>query len=140
MSGKTIQQMQVGDTASFAKTISESDVYLFAGITGDFNPVHVNQTAAEATQFGQRIAHGILTAGLISTVQGMTLPGPGAIYVSQSLKFKAPVFIGDTITATVEVAELLVERNRVRLATRATNQHGKTVAEGESVLMPRREG
>jgi 3-hydroxybutyryl-CoA dehydratase len=140
MNGKTIDEMQVGESASFTKTISESDVYLFAGITGDFNPVHVDQAAAEASPFKQRIAHGILTAGLISTVQGMQLPGPGAIYVSQSLKFRKPVFFGDTITATVEVAELVRERNRVRLSTRCTNQRGEVVAEGESILMPRRAG
>jgi 3-hydroxybutyryl-CoA dehydratase len=138
MNGKTIAEMEIGQSASFTKTIGESDVYLFAGITGDFNPVHVDQTAAEASPFKARIAHGMLTAALISTVLGMHLPGPGAIYVSQSIRFRAPVFIGDTVTATVEVAELLPERNRVRLVTRCSNQRGETVAEGESVLMPRK--
>jgi 3-hydroxybutyryl-CoA dehydratase len=138
MNGKTIDQMQVGERAHFTKTISESDVYLFAGITGDFNPVHIDAVAAEATPFKQRIAHGMLTASLISTVLGMQLPGPNAIYLSQSLRFKRPVFIGDTITAAVEVAELIEEKNRVRLTTRCTNQAGEVVAEGESLLMPRK--
>lgn len=138
MTGRTIDELQVGESARFTKTISEADVYLFAGITGDFNPVHVDAVAAEASQFRQRIAHGMLTASLISTVLGMQLPGPGAIYLSQSLKFRAPVFIGDTVTAAVEVAELDRERNRVRLSTRCTNQKGEVVAEGESLLMPRR--
>lgn len=138
MSGKTIQELRVGDTASFSKTISEYDVYAFAGITGDLNPVHIDRVAAEASPFKARVAHGMLTASLLSTVLGAKLPGPGTIYLSQSLKFKQPVFIGDTVTATVEVAELLTDRNRVRLATRCTNERGEVVAEGESwVLAPK---
>ena len=138
MQGLTIAEIEPGQTASFTKTVSEADVYGFAGITGDFNPVHINATYAEQTVFGGRIAHGILCAGFISTVLGMSLPGPGAIYVSQQLSFKRPVHIGDTITAVVEVSEILTERNRVRFATRCINQSGETVAEGESVLMPRK--
>jgi 3-hydroxybutyryl-CoA dehydratase len=137
MNGKTVDEMQVGERASFTKTISEADVYLFAGITGDFNPVHVDRVAAEASAFKARIAHGMLTASLISTVLGTQLPGPGAIYLSQSLKFRAPVFFGDTITATVEVAELLPAKNRVRMHTSCANQRGEIVAQGESLLMPR---
>lgn len=140
MNGRTIDEMQVGESASFTKTISESDVYLFAGITGDFNPVHIDAVAAEGSPFKQRIAHGMLTASLISTVLGMQLPGPNAIYLSQSLTFRKPVFFGDTITASVEVAELIPGKNRVRLATRCSNQRGEVVAEGESLLMPRRAG
>lgn len=136
MTVRTIHEMAVGQRARFSKTISEHDVYAFAGITGDFNPVHIDQVAAEASPFGGRIAHGMLTASLISTVLGMHLPGPGAIYMSQSLRFLKPVFIGDTVTAEVEVAELLVEKNRVRLATRCVNQRDEVVAEGESILMP----
>ena len=138
MTGKTIHELQPGQTARFSKTIGESDVYLFAGITGDFNPVHIDQTYAEGTTFQGRIAHGMLTASLISTVLGLQLPGPGAIYASQSLRFLRPVRIGDTVTAEVEVAEVNVEKNRVRLATRCLNQRGEVVAEGESLLLPRK--
>jgi 3-hydroxybutyryl-CoA dehydratase len=137
MNGRTVHEMNVGERARFTKTISESDVYAFAGITGDFNPVHIDEVAAAASPFGGRIAHGMLTASLISTVLGLHLPGPGAIYVSQSTRFKRPVHIGDTVTAEVEVAELMVEKNRARFATRCVNQRGEVVAEGESVLMPR---
>ena len=136
--GKRLQDMTGGETASFTKTVSESDVYGFAGITGDFNPMHVNAVFAGASRFERRIAHGVLCAGLVSAVLGMQLPGPGAIYVSQSLRFLKPVYIGDTITAEAEVVELLEEKNRVRFATRCRNQDGDIVAEGESVLMPRR--
>lgn len=138
MEGKRLQDMTVGETAAFTKTVSEADVYGFAGITGDFNPMHVNAVHAAASRFERRIAHGILSAGLISAVLGMQLPGAGAIYVSQSLRFLAPVYLGDTITAEVEVVELIAEKNRVRLATRCRNQDGVTVAEGESVLLPRK--
>lgn len=139
MEGKRLQDMQVGDMASFTKTISESDIYGFAGITGDFNPMHVDATFAAASRFERRIAHGVLCAGFISSVLGMQLPGPGAIYASQSLRFLRPVYIGDTVTAEVEVAELLEEKNRVRFATRCRNQDGEVVAEGESVLLPRKD-
>lgn len=135
--GRTIAELEVGMKAAFTKTISESDVYGFAGITGDFNPVHVDRVAAESTRFGRRIAHGMLTASLVSTAIGMKLPGPGVIYLSQSLRFKAPVYIDDTITAEVEVAELVPEKNRARLVTRCVNQGGQVVAEGESLIMPR---
>lgn len=138
MEGKRLADMKVGDSASFTKTISEADVYAFAGITGDFNPVHINREYAEGTIFKGRIAHGALAAGLVSAVLGMQLPGAGAIYVSQSLRFTKPVYFGDTITATAEVVELIVDRNRVRLATRCTNQNGEVVAEGESVLSPKK--
>jgi 3-hydroxybutyryl-CoA dehydratase len=135
-SGRTIAELSIGDTAAFSKTISEYDVYAFAGITGDLNPVHIDRIAAEASPFGGRVAHGMLTAALLSTVLGLKLPGPGTIYLSQSLRFRKPVYIGDTITARVEVAELNVDKNRVRLATRCTNERGEVVAEGESVVMP----
>jgi 3-hydroxybutyryl-CoA dehydratase len=136
MAGKTIAELVVGETASFTKTISEYDVYAFAGITGDMNPVHIDKVAAAASRFGARVAHGMLTASLLSTTIGARLPGEGTIYRSQSLKFIKPVFIGDTITATVVVAELLTEKNRVRLLTRCTNQDGELVAEGESLVSP----
>lgn len=135
--GLTIGDLELGQSAAFTKTISESDVYAFAGITGDFNPVHVNAVAAAESRFGQRIAHGMLAAALVSTVIGMKLPGPGVIYMSQSLRFTAPVFFGDTVTAQVEVVELNREKNRVRLSTRCVNQNGEVVGEGESLVMPR---
>lgn len=133
--GKSVEELAIGETASFSKTISEYDVYAFAGITGDLNPVHIDRVAAEASPFGKRVAHGMLTASLLSTVLGAHLPGPGTIYLSQTLKFLKPVYIGDTVTATVEVAELVPAKSRVRLATRCTNERGDVVAEGESWVM-----
>ncbi|NPV27534.1 MAG: MaoC family dehydratase [Firmicutes bacterium] len=136
--GKTINEIKIGDKASVTKTISETDVYLFAGITGDFNPAHVNSEYAKATPFNQRIAHGMLSAGLISTVLGTKLPGPGTIYLEQQVSFLAPVFIGDTITAEVEVIAKL-EKNRLKLRTTCYNQNEKVVLHGEAIVMPRRE-
>jgi len=98
MIGKTIEQLNVGDIAEFGKTISESDIYAYAGLSGDFNPAHVNEAYAQNTFFKKRIAHGMLTAGFISTILGTIMPGPGTIYLKQELNFLAPVFIGDTIT------------------------------------------
>lgn len=95
--GKTIDQIEVGNIATFQKTISETDVYLFAGITGDYNPAHLNDVEAKKTIFGERIAHGLLCAGLISAVLGVQLPGPGTIYLGQELKFTRPVKFGETI-------------------------------------------
>jgi len=136
MIGKTIDRLAVGDSAEFAKTISESDIYLYAGITGDFNPAHVNEAYAQKTFFKTRIAHGMLTAGLISAVMAGQLPGPGAIYLRQELDFRAPVFIGDTITARAEVIEIIKDRNRVRLRTWCTNQNGTVVLDGEALVSP----
>ena len=132
----TIRELKIGDQASTAKTISESDVYLFAGITGDHNPAHVNEVYASQTRFGRRIAHGILSAGLISAVLAMKLPGPGAIYLGQELKFVRPVYFGDTITATCTVSELLPEKNIARLETVCTNQDGAAVIKGTATVMP----
>lgn len=132
----TIHDIKIGDQASVTKTIAESDVYLFAGITGDLNPAHTNVVTAEQSMFGGRIAHGILTAGLISTVLGMYLPGPGTIYLSQELKFVKPVRIGDTITASGTVIEKNEERNRVKLETICTNQDGQVVIKGLAECMP----
>ena len=132
----TIRELKIGDQASTAKTISESDVYLFAGITGDHNPAHVNEVYASQTRFGRRIAHGILSAGLISAVLAMKLPGPGAIYLGQELKFVRPVYFGDTITATCTVSELLPEKNIARLETVCTNQDGAGVIKGTATVMP----
>lgn len=132
----TIRELKIGGQASTAKTISESDVYLFAGITGDHNPAHVNEVYASQTRFGRRIAHGILSAGLISAVLAMKLPGPGTIYLGQELKFVRPVYFGDTITATCTVSELLLEKNIARLETVCTNQDGAVVIKGTATVMP----
>ena len=137
MTGLTLAEMPLGLTARVSKTITQADVTLFAGITGDFNPLHVDHAYAATTRFGQPVVHGALLAGLVSAVLGMHLPGPGALYASQSLAFRKPVFLGDTVTAEAEVVERVEDRNRVRLATRCRNQHGDVVAEGESVLLPR---
>ena len=124
-----------GVTAEMSKTITETDVALYAGITGDFNPVHVDAVAAARSRFGGRIAHGMLSAGLISAVLGMKLPGPGSIYLSQSLKFTRPVRIGDTVTAQVSVAAVNAEKRRVTLTTICRNQDGETVLEGEALVL-----
>lgn len=134
MSGKSYSQINIGDSASFSKTVTEYDVYQFAGVTGDFNPVHIDTTAAEKSRFKHRIAHGVLTAGFISTVIGTQLPGPGSIYLSEQLKFRRPVYLGDTITATVTVKEKL-EKNRVHLLATCCNQNGEVVSEGESMVI-----
>jgi 3-hydroxybutyryl-CoA dehydratase len=138
MIGKTIEELQVGDTARFSKTVSESDVYMYAGITGDFNPAHVNEEYAQDTFFKTRIVHGMLSAGFISTVIGTMLPGPGTVYMRQEVSFLAPVKIGDTITAIVEVAEIMANQKRVRLKTYCTNQEHKTVVDGEALVSPPR--
>lgn len=132
----TIKDMYVGQSASVTKTVTETDVYLFAGITGDLNPAHINEVASSKTMFKGRIAHGMLGAGFISAVLGMYLPGPGCIYMSQELKFVAPVRIGDTVTATATVKELDTEKNRCVLDTTVTNQDGKEVILGQAKIMP----
>jgi len=136
MQGRTMEQIALGDTAEFTKTVTETDVYLYAGITGDFNPAHINAAYAAQTFFKTRIAHGMLTGGFISTVVGTLLPGPGTIYVRQELNFLAPVRIGDTITARAEVLERFVEKNRLRLRTTCTNQDGTLVVDGQATVSP----
>ncbi|HPC46823.1 MAG TPA: MaoC family dehydratase [Deltaproteobacteria bacterium] len=138
MLGKSINEMAIGDSAEFSKTVSETDIYLFAGIVGDFNPAHLNEAYARTTFFKTRIAHGMLSAGFVSSVIGMQLPGPGSVYVSQELRFLAPVRIGDTVTAHVEVAEINAEKNRVRLSTWCVNQDGVKILEGDAVVSPPR--
>ena len=126
-------ELAAGMAAEMTRTVTETDVVLYAGLTGDFNPVHMDAVAAAASRFGGRIAHGMLTAGLVSAVLGTRLPGPGAVYLSQTLRFTAPVRIGDTVTARVEVLEV-GERGRVRLATTARTQDGAQVLEGEALV------
>ena len=133
---RTIDTLNLGDSASVSKTVTETDVYLFAGITGDLNPAHVNEVASSKTMFKGRIAHGMLSAGFISSVLGMYLPGPGTIYLGQELKFTKPVRIGDTITATATITEMIVEKNIIKLETICTNQDGEVVTKGVATVMP----
>ena len=135
---KTIDGLEVGESTEFSKTISEFDIYLFAGVTGDMNPAHINEPYARTTFFKTRIAHGLLPAGFISNVIAMKLPGPRTIYLRQELNFRAPVRIGDTIMARVEVLEIMKEKKHVRLKTTCTNQDGVVVLEGEAVVSPPR--
>jgi len=136
MIGKTIDELKVGDTAEFTKTVSEADIYMYAGVTGDVNPAHIDEVHASKTFFKTRIAHGMLLAGFISTVVGNRLPGYGTIYVRQEVNFLSPVRIGDTVTARAEVVEVIKEKNRVRLKTTCTNQNGATVVDGEALVSP----
>jgi len=136
MIGKTIDELHIGDTAEFTKTISESDIYLFAGVTGDLNPAHINESYAKNTFFKTRITHGMLLAGFISGVIGMKLPGPGSIYIRQELKFLAPARIGDTVTARVEVTQIQSEKNRITLRTTCTNHENTLVMDGEAMISP----
>ena len=129
------EDLALGMTASTGKTITEADILLFAAVSTDTNPVHINAEAAAGSIFKERIAHGMLSASLISAVLGTILPGPGTIYMSQSLRFRAPVKIGDTVTATVEVTSLDPEKKRATLKTTCTVA-GKPVIEGEALVMP----
>lgn len=132
----TYDELQIGDFATFTKTLSETDIYLFAGITGDMNPAHVDAVSAAEGMFKQRIAHGMLSASFISTVIAMKLPGPGTIYAGQNLQFRAPVFIGDTVTARAEISEKIEARQWVKMKTTVTNQDGKLVVDGEATVIP----
>ncbi len=127
--------LKIGDTASLTKTFNDDDVNQFAAISGDNNPIHLDEEYAAKTRFNRRIVHGMLTAGMISAVLGMQLPGEGSIYLSQSLNFRAPVYRGDTITATVKVTKLRDDKPIVTLETTCKNQDDVIVIEGEAVLM-----
>jgi 3-hydroxybutyryl-CoA dehydratase len=131
---KPFEAFAVGDAAEFAKTITEADVVLFAGVSGDTYPLHVDAQYATSTRFGARVAHGMLSASLLSTVNGLLLGVPGGLYVEQTLRFLRPVFIGDTLTARSEVTTIDVERRRLRCTTTVTNQHGKRVVDGIAIL------
>jgi 3-hydroxybutyryl-CoA dehydratase len=128
--GKTIDKIKIGDSAQISNTVTETVINDFAKATGDFNPIHLDQTYAEKTYFKGRIAHGVLSIGYISSVLGNFLPGPGGILLSQEAKFLAPVRIGDIVTAKVEVIELTPEKNRVKFKTTCTNQKGEVVVDG----------
>ncbi len=129
------EDMAVGMTASTGKTITEADILMFAAVSTDTNPVHLNAEVAATTPFKERIAHGMLSAGLISAVLGTKLPGEGTIYMGQTLSFRRPVKIGDTVTATVEVIALDPVKKRATLKTVCTVA-GKVVIEGEALVMP----
>ncbi|HEV3088422.1 MAG TPA: MaoC family dehydratase [Candidatus Elarobacter sp.] len=131
---KPFEQFRIGDAATFSKTISEADILLFAAVSGDNYPLHVDAEYAKTTRFGERAAHGMLTASLLSTVIGDLLQKPGGIYVEQTLHFRRPVFIGDTLTARAEVTELIPEKRRMRVRTAVANQRGETVLAGEGVI------
>lgn len=132
--------LSIGDQATRRKTFSDEDVRAFAQISGDTNPIHLDDRYAAQTRFGRRLVHGMLTASLLSATLANDLPGEGTIYMSQSLQFKAPVFIGDTITATVEVTAFRAERGIATLATTCTNQDGAIVLQGEAVVLVPRAG
>jgi len=134
--GYTYDELEIGMSASFTKTISESDVYLFAGISGDFNPMHLNEEFAKMTPFKTRIAHGALPQSLIAPVLGMKLPGLGTVIPEITVRFRRPTYFGDTITATGEVVEKIEKKKWVRMELRWTNQDGELVAEGECLAIP----
>ncbi len=129
----TFEDMAVGMTASFSKTVTDADLVLFVGVSGDTNPVHLDEDYAGGTMFKGRVAHGALTASFISTVLGTKLPGPGSIYVAQTLKFKAPVRVGDTVTARVEVVSLVPERKFVVFKTQCFVRE-TLVIDGEATM------
>ena len=128
-------QFKVGDTASISKTISEADIVAFSEISGDHNPLHLDAEFAARSRFGRRIAHGALVSSLISNVIGNSLPGQGSIYLSSSLKFRAPAFIDDTITATVTISSIREDKPICVLECVCSNQHGEIVCQGESVVL-----
>jgi 3-hydroxybutyryl-CoA dehydratase len=127
-------EINIGDEASFAKTITEADVLLYAGLSGDFNPIHIDAEYARESLFKERVAHGMLVSGLISAVLGTRLPGPNSIYLKQDLKFTAPVKIGDIVTATAVVTEKRDYMRIIKLRTTVSNQRGETVIEGNAVV------
>lgn len=133
--GYTIDEVEIGQSASFTKTVTEADAYNYAGVSGDFNPAHINEEYAKETFFKTRIAHGMISAGFISAVLGTKLPGPGTIYLGQDLKFTKPVKFGDTITATCTVEEIIKEKNRLILTTVCTNQDGEVVIDGKAIVL-----
>ncbi len=130
---KPFEAFAVGDRATFSKTIGEADLLLFAAVSGDNYPVHVDESYAATTRFGRRIAHGMLTASLLSTTNGLLLQKPGGISVAQTLRFLHPVYPGDTITACTEVIEIDAAKRRLRCRTTCTNQHGVLVVDGEAL-------
>ena len=139
MNGLYLEDLKVGMSAMFGKTVTEADIVAYAGVSGDTNPIHLHDGFARSTRFGQRIAHGMLSAGFISAVIGTRLPGPGSVYISQTMNFMAPVLIGETITAVATITAIDEKRRRVTLKTQCLNGD-KVVIDGEAqILVPRRE-
>ncbi len=139
MNGLFLEDLKIGQSAMFGRTVTDADIVAFAGVSGDTNPIHLHDGFAHTTRFGQRIAHGMLSASYISTVIGTKLPGPGAVYISQTMNFLAPVIIGDTITAVATITAIDDKRRRVTLKTQCFNVD-KMVIDGEAiVLVPRRD-
>jgi 3-hydroxybutyryl-CoA dehydratase len=131
---KAFEEFAVGDSATFSKTITDADILLFAAVSGDNYGLHLDEEYAKSTRFGRRVAHGMLTASLLSTVNAILLQRPGGLYVEQSVVFRRPVFIGDTITARAQIIEIIPSKRRMRCATTIVNQHGKIVIDGESLI------
>ncbi len=130
---KPFEAFAVGDRATFSKTITDADLLLFAAVSGDFYPLHVDEEYARGTRFAGRVAHGMLTASLLSATNGLLLQRPGGISLSQTLRFMRPVYPGDTITATTEVVEILADKRRLRCRTTCVNQRGELVVDGEAL-------
>jgi len=139
MESYTMSELSIGQSASVTKTFTAGDVFVFAGFTGDMNPVHVDENFAKTTKFGRRLVHGPYLTTLIGSVLGQQLPGGGSVYVSQYVRFLAPVFIDDMITCTLTVKDKNIERNRLTLDICMKNQDGKVVLDGESITMPAKE-
>ncbi len=138
MNGLFLEDLSIGQAAELARTVTGADIEAFAAVTGDNNPVHLDEAYASTTRFGQRIAHGMLSAGYISAVLGTQLPGPGAVYLSQALRFRRPVMIGDTVVARAEITVIDSDRARITLKT-TCSVAGKVVADGEAeIMVPRR--
>ncbi|MEC5425625.1 MaoC family dehydratase [Virgibacillus sp. C22-A2] len=133
-------EFSIGQSAQFSRTVTETDFILFAGLSGDYNPVHVDYEYAKRTYFGERISHGLLTASYLSRLLGMHLPGPGSVYVSQTLSFVRPVYIGNTITAKAEITDIDKEKRLLTLHTTCRNQDDHIVLDGEGVMkLPKEE-
>lgn len=130
---KAFEAFAIGDRAVFSKTITEADILLFAAVSGDQYPLHVDEEYAKTTRFGRRVAHGMLSASLLSTTNGLLLQRPGGISLAQTLRFLHPVYAGDTLEAVTEVIEILPERRRLRCRTTVTNQRGELVVDGEAL-------
>lgn len=136
MKGKTIQEIKIGDYEVYERTLTEADVVMFGGVSGDLNPAHFNEKHAKETMFKGRIVHGMLTASYFSTILGTLLPGPGTIYLGQDLRFTKPVRVQDTIKAVATVTEINLEKNIIKLETLAYNDTGDVVIKGTATVMP----
>lgn len=138
MKGKTVNELQVGDSEIYERTVTEADVAMFGGVSGDQNPAHFNEVYAKGTMFKGRVVHGMLTASYFSTILGTLMPGPGTIYLGQDLKFTKPVRVQDTIKAVATITEVNQEKNIIKLETIAYNQNGDIVVKGIATVMPPR--